>query len=283
MLARILDQVADIHKRFAKDAATAWFRGHRSTAWTLKSTLHRYIDEFTERLDPPMSHEERRNYVREEAKSLYRHFKTDAWPLLRPEERSEWGVLLTMQHYRLPTRLLDWTESFACALFFAHQRREVQQAAAVWVLVPERLNEFAVGQRGLISLNEHEGAVVIDTTEWHPHWEAPDRNLQSIAVAPIFTNARMTAQRAAFTLMGDSFLPLEEQFDRRLTREGALIKIDLPAAEYEEVSRYLDVAGITAFTFYPDLEGLALKHEARVLTTLRQLQKFYPHRLKAQG
>ena len=49
----------------------------------------------------------------------------------------------------------------------------------------------------------------LNTNEWHPRWTAPDHELATIAVAPISTNPRMTTQQAAFTLMGDSFLPLD--------------------------------------------------------------------------
>lgn len=93
----------------------------------------------------------------------------------------------------------------------------------------------------------------------------------------------MTAQRAAFTLMGDSFLPLDQQLGGKLIDEGVLTKIDLPAQEYDEVAKYLAVAGLTAFTFYPDMEGLALKHEDLVATTVDQLRQFYPDRLKPDG
>ncbi len=75
----------------------------------------------------------------------------------------------------------------------------------------------------------------------------------------------MTAQRSAFTLTGDSFLPLDEQFDGRLVRESLLVKIELPPESFDEVEDYLRLAGLRAFTYFPDLEGLALDHEARVV------------------
>jgi hypothetical protein len=114
-------------------------------------------------------------------------------------------------------------------LFFAQLDREPGKHAVVWALAPEHLNELSIGTRGLVSLDEHPGHGVIDTTVWHPHWMAPTEDVRTIAATPISTNPRMTAQRAAFTHMGDSFSPLDEQFDGRLIREGALIRIDLPA------------------------------------------------------
>ena len=91
MLEQVLDVVADLQDRFAKDASSIWFRGHRSSVWQLTSTLHRHVRALAGNLDPPMQDQDRTAFLREEGKSLYRLFKADAWPLLRPEERSEWG------------------------------------------------------------------------------------------------------------------------------------------------------------------------------------------------
>ena len=90
----------------------------------------------------------------------------------------------------------------------------------------------------------------------------------------------MTAQRSAFTLSGDSFLPLDDQLDGRLVREGHLAKIELAPATYDEVESYLELGGVTGFTVYPDLEGLAIKHEARVEKTIRDAKRLLPDRVK---
>jgi aromatic ring-cleaving dioxygenase len=39
-------------------------------------------------------------------------------------------------------------------------------------------------------------------------------------------------------------------------------------------------AGVSAFTYFPDLEGLALDHESRTEAKLRDIRKFFPHQLK---
>jgi len=281
MLTDVLDQVQAISTAMREQGSSAiWYRGHRKSEWELKSTLHRYIERLTSDLVAPLSADEKRELLREEAKSLYRRFKVEAWPLLGPAERSDWGVLFTMQHYRLPTRLLDWTQSFACALFFAQQHRQPKDAAAIWVLDSERLNDLSIGQRGLIALDEAVEESTMDVRPWHPKWVPPPGDLSTVAVAPIFTNPRMTAQRSVFTLAGDPFVCLEEQFEGRLARDGALVKIELPAEQFDEVEEYLRVNGLSAFTYYPDLEGLALDHESRIVSTLRDTARFFPHLVK---
>lgn len=55
-------------------------------------------------------------------------------------DRASWLTL--MQHYGLPTRLLDWSESPLVALYFALSSDEdAKTDAAVWVLNPMRLNK----------------------------------------------------------------------------------------------------------------------------------------------
>lgn len=276
MLEEIIAQVRALDDTIRRKASVAWYRGHRRTEWPLKSTLHRYIERLTSGLKAPLP--DQNGLLRDEAKRLYRQFTREAWPLLGPAERSEWGVIFTMQHYRLPTRMLDWTENFACALFFAQQRRQPGDTAAIWVLDSEGLNEVSLGKRGLVALDETSGASTVNVRDWHPRYVPPSDDLPTIAVSPIFTNPRMTAQRSAFTLIGDSFLPLDEQFDRRLARDGLLVKIELAPESFTEVDEYLRMAGLSPFTYFPDLEGLALDHEARTEARLRDISKFFPDR-----
>lgn len=79
----------------------------------------------------------------------------------------------------------------------------------------------------------------------------PKQNdLETVAVAPIWTNARMQAQRAAFALRGASFEPLEEKYADCVTR------IVLPSPDFDEINAFLEIAGQSYFGLFPDLEGL---------------------------
>jgi hypothetical protein len=126
-------EIRSFSDRCLSRGAPAWFRGHRNSAWSLKATLHRFIERVTEGFKPDLPEDQRIGLLREEYKSIYRKFKAEAWLLMGEQERSAWGVAFAMQHYSIPTRLLDWTESFACAVFFTQLDRKPSEEAAIWM------------------------------------------------------------------------------------------------------------------------------------------------------
>ena len=220
----LLAQTREFDDSMRRRGSVVWYRGHSNADWELTSSLQRYIERMCEKLFNPPAFVD---LLRDEYKTLYRNFKNEAWPLLNPAERSEWGIIFAMQHYGFPTRLLDWTESFACALFFAQHRRVRGDAAVIWGLDPEALNAISIQRSGVVSIDEIVTASDINTNVWHPRFRPPKQELTTIAVAPTFFNVRMTAQRSRFTLMGDSAKPLNKQFGGQLFRDGSLIRIEI--------------------------------------------------------
>jgi hypothetical protein len=268
----IIDQVRLFDDRCRADGSVSWFRGQRDL-WPLKSSLHRHVEKLLEATNDPDLLKARGELLRQEYKTLYYRFRRDAWPLLAERERSDSALVFTMQHHGLPTRLLDWTESFACAVFFAQLERKPEDTAVIWALDPEACNRIALGKDGLLSLEEP--GPQVDPRAWHPV-SPPPEPLPSAAGSPIFANARMLAQRSTFVLMGDSFDNLDAQFGGRLVAEGHLVKWPLPPDLFEDAETFLSTAGVTGYTYYPDLYGVALKHAAYVRRTVRDVRRFYP-------
>jgi len=129
----------------------------------------------------------------------------------------------------------------------------------------------------MVALHESTSDPVnLDTMRWHPKRVPPKEPLKTIAVAPIYTNPRMVQQRARFTQMGDSFLPLDQQFSGELARQDSLRRIIPPPETFDDAETFLSAAGLNAFSFFPDLQGLALKHEVQAETEIRFAKKSFP-------
>src|SRR5262245_55207549 len=93
---QIIDSAQELTERFHSEGSIAWFRGHSDSTYELKPTLHRYLQRLTRDFKVQPAANEWKQLLRDEDKTLYWRFKADAWPLLDPRERSDWGMIFTM-------------------------------------------------------------------------------------------------------------------------------------------------------------------------------------------
>ena len=187
--------------------------------------------------------------------------------------------LFLMQHHRVPTRLLDWTESPLAAAFFAAEKAatlesnnsEIKDDAAIYALDPMSLNK----QAGII---DEWGKPSFPVT-WTPNSVfqtikfafgtqnecvcGPDgkaiQYLQfPVAIYPSTVHARMSSQRGCFTLHGADDRDFESIFsDTPLITEMQFIKYRIPKEYVASVFRELSEIGITHAALFPDFDGLA--------------------------
>ena len=210
-----------------------FFRGHCRSDWPLLPSLGRCVAKVRSRGWDLKSFEE----------ALYSRFVTRAGSLL-PDRSDSWATLFTMQHHGVPTRLLDWTRTFAVALHFAVA--EADGDAAVWVLDPYDLNETWLNRTGLPDPSELP-ATYSKTFLSKDSGALPD----VIALDPFAEHPRVLHQHSGFTLHSNLDVPLE------VLHPGLAKKIVIPRSAHEGAKEFLELSGISAFSLFPDLDGLA--------------------------
>ncbi|MBN6717223.1 FRG domain-containing protein [Pseudomonas capsici] len=214
-----------------------WYRGQANLDWPL---LPGYV-----RLKSPPS----------EA-TLLKRFKQSAAMLIErhPGESFDW--LFLMQHYGVPTRLLDWSESPLVGLYFAVEGHETRENcdAALWLLRPSELNKHAH-----INNKDEDGYIPsFDDQELENYSVdslAQNKRIQLLPVATIATrnNARIQAQLGVFTIHHHENIPIEKVGD-----SSHVIQYKIPKEAKPLILKQLEMLGFGRFQMFPELASVGL-------------------------
>ena len=240
------------------------YRGHADAAWALKTTIERQAARYA--LSP--------GQVRVREREMIRRFRARAHQYLTnpPPESDSLSWVSIMQHHGAPTRLLDCTNSFYIAAFFAvvAESTSWEPNAAIWAFDPLGLNEAALG----MELTEFSRARV--QTEWHRGFnrlmEMQDVTIGVGAVEPTWTTERLAAQQGCFVFPGNLSTSFEENLSENLRKyrervgEGAEVddphtwgccKIILKPNVFRAILHDLWKMNITSTTLLPGLDGFS--------------------------
>jgi hypothetical protein len=165
----------------------------------------------------------------------------------------EW--LFLMQHLRVPTRLLDWTEGALIGLYFALEEKR----PVVWMLNPDKLNrlstssDFIPGAYPLTWYRRSDGYINIGAENIAGAWEEDKTGVDlPVAVKPTYIHPRMGAQKSCFTVHGRRKEPLSKMVD------GSIItKFVITEDAISSMHRDLTMLGITHTSVFPEGEYLA--------------------------
>ena len=159
--------------------------------------------------------------------------------------------LFLMQHYGLPTRLLDWTESPLLALYFAlREGRHQDEPGALWALDPFALNELFVGAPGLLQPGHRDASELVNLVYSN---QSPKADPRVVALVTEEIDHRMMVQLSGFTIHG-SGEPLNA---RQGLGPKILRKFTISGAAKVKLKRQLASLGIRERAVFPDLEHLA--------------------------
>lgn len=202
--------------------------------------------------------------------SLYRNYTSERFQ----EKSSEFYSF--MQHYGIPTRLLDWTENGVLALYFAviDGTHDEDVERVVWVMNPGAINQLTTRRPSYSPLMSHvpfvrarmrmvgyikEGKLIPEfKTKESDFAELSDECLKfPIAFYPASSgNIRIATQKGCFTIHGTDHQPIESFFDNPEIKKY-LIKVKIPKESVASFREQLRIMGVTARSVYPDIFGLA--------------------------
>ena len=230
--AEFLEQIREARNDLGNPTAV-WYRGHSRAYYKLTPSLLRNAA-----------------WVAKE-QVLFDEYERSAARLLE-RRRNDWELLIDMQHYGIPTRLLDWTDVLGISLAFAlYDSRDDHEDSAVYVMDPVRLNK----KSGIDEIKRvpNDNEFNYKSCYWHGR---PFKAVYPIAIDAPFQNDRIAAQSGSFTIHGANPEPVEDQVPFCIRR------ILLPAAIKPEAREFLEYANLNPFSIYPDIVGMA-RHIAR--------------------
>jgi len=232
------------------DSSLLWFRGVGKSSYKLCPSIHRHKDINNS------------GALFAVERKLLTRFKERSVPYLSHRLEDSWELLFLMQHYGMPTRLLDWSENPFTALFFAlssarkNDTGDYDTDAAVWVLSPSKWNQTVFKHQSYVG-----GALSPSDTMVNNSYsvETDSRliNEYPVAILGIHNSPRIVAQRGTFCLFGKSLDPMEFVFENNSFLDDSLRKLVIPSGIIRSLLEKLVWMGITDSVVYPDLEGLA--------------------------
>lgn len=257
----IEDLLGETRRRTGHESDQNWYRGHgMADSFVLKPTLYRHpkradleslLNLETELVSTFMSHH------------LLHSFSAGV------DQSGKMNTLFYMQHYGVPTRLLDWTNNPLIALYFAVSDARIDkstgqypEAAAVWVLDATSWNVTALDglrpARGALNSADQNLESYIPRSPW----TASDRKgmySEPVAISGGANTQRMLAQRGVFTMFGSDIRGMDELYETNEYPDGCLTKLVIPPGQISPVLGTLHAMGYTDSVAYPDLHGLALE------------------------
>lgn len=214
-----------------------WYRGQSNSGWPLVPKLMRAPEE-----NPSEAF-------------LINRFKQNATLLLSLPPKHDFDWLFLMQHYSMPTRLLDWSESPLVALYFAVTENPSSDSA-LWVLMPTVLNQMSNYRPDYPhEIPSFEDELLKNYLPETIAKEHRSRLFPMAAIAPR-NSPRIQAQQGVFTISHRENTPIEDVGASGATRDH-IWRYIIPAASKPHLLQELRLLGFSRFQLFPELDSLA--------------------------
>ncbi len=213
-----------------------WFRGQADKNYKLLPSVFR-----------------KSSYSLEHERNLKEEFLDKAKGFINSTSLDEIEWYFLMQHFGLKTRLLDWTEGYLFALYFALKLNMDDNKLVdpcVWMINPVELNNISIGIAKVIRTNDPDNKKTINK-----YLDYKDQQDESpIAISPTYSNERVLRQKGCFTLHSN-IESINSVYQK--AKNNKIIKINISRKKQDTLLDQLKMAGISESSIFPDLEGLS--------------------------
>ncbi|MFM0157746.1 FRG domain-containing protein [Paraburkholderia sediminicola] len=247
-----ISEIDDLIRRLNELPNNFIYRGHANAEWNLESSLERVIG----------SNWSSNNAKRFEDYSISQfQSKFHLYDRENVEPASKLAWLSVMQHYGVPTRLIDFTESPYIALYFALEAYSPQSKAdfAIFSIDYSAIMERSIGHIGSKDSGFRETRETAHAKQDTIFDEVVDRFAYPIAwvTEPKQLNVRLDRQAGCFLLSGDKGIRIKDILEAQAYDGVPLYKFRIASSLYEPIFALLRKMNVTSKSLYGDLDGLA--------------------------
>lgn len=216
-LSELLESISKAIQSISEEEETQiWFRGHANVDYLLIPSLYRMKDQ----KKCFYTGEKSRREILESLLDLFKVKAYNAPELIDKTLNDDVRVIAAMQHYTVPTNLLDWTTSVFVAIYFAlmneinEQRSKDEEDAVIYILNPIRMNVVRnrIYKSNVLNVKKFKQiqypipAITSNKNLFDGYLPASKMN-QDESILPIagyvpYDNSRIRAQLGTFTIFG---------------------------------------------------------------------------------
>jgi len=231
-IAMYLAAIVQATKKF--DDRMLWWRGHSRKSWKLHPSIYH----------KNLSKNETNMTIQFRNQARVRHRDV-------PDINDITSWLFLMQHYGLPTRLLDWTDSPLIALYFAIKDKTADdEDGVIYGLMPTELNHKQVGTKGILGTGNPYAQKVFGDV-----WKNPGEKTNATNILAINTqhvDVRQMVQASQFTIHGAN-----TSIDELEGASDCLVSISIPKTVKNSFRQIMNIFHFNDSYLFPDLEHLA--------------------------